>query len=67
MIAMRYQLFDTNLEQNELMFDMYGFAFMLKPEPLRFKHTVLPDASKQTESVSYAPRKSQTDYYSFEI
>ena len=67
MIAMRYQLFDTNLEQNELMFDMYGFAFMLKPEPLRFKFTIVPDPSSQTEEVSYAPRKKETDFYSFEI
>lgn len=67
MIAMRYQLFDTNLEQNELIFDMYGFAFMLKPEPLRFKFTVVPNAISQTEEVSYADRTTETDYVSFTI
>ena len=67
MIGMRYQLFDTNLEQNELIFDMYGFAFKLKPEPLRFHYTIVEDPIPQTEAVSYAPRKAETDFYSFEI
>jgi len=67
MIAMRYQLFDTNLEQNELMFDMYGFAFMLKPEPLRFKYTIVPGATNQSVSLSYAQVKSEADYYSFKM
>ena len=67
MIAMRYQLFDTNLEQNELAFDVCGYAFCLKPEHLRYIPVVLKDAPAQKPEFSYTARNVESDYYSFEI
>ena len=67
MLAMRYQLFDNNLEQNELIFDLCGYAFCLKPEHLRYIPVILPDPTPQKEELSYAARNVSTDYYSFEI
>jgi hypothetical protein len=67
MIAMRYQLFDTNLEQNELAFDVCGYAFCLKPENLRYIPVILEDPPTQDPNLSYAVKTVSTDYYSFEI
>lgn len=67
MLAMRYQLFDTNLQQNELLFDVCGYAFCLKPEPLRYIPVILPDPEPQNPQLSYAARKVESDFYSFEI
>jgi hypothetical protein len=67
MLAMRYQLFDTNLQQNELAFDVCGYAFCLKPEHLRYIPVILPDPPPQKPELSYATRNVSADYYSFEI
>lgn len=66
-IAMRYQLFDTNLEENELVFDICGYAFCLKPEPLRYVPIILEDPTPQDPALSYAVKKVASDFYSFEI
>ena len=67
MIAMRYQLFDMNLMQNEITFDVFGYAFCLKPEHLRYIPEETPDAPKQKAEYSYAVRNVESEYYSFEI
>jgi Fe-S cluster assembly iron-binding protein IscA len=36
MVAMRYQLVDKMLTENDLFFDRAGYAFCLKPESLRY-------------------------------
>ena len=64
---MRYQLFDTNLEENELVFDICGYAFCLKPEPLRYVPIILEDPTPQDPALSYAVKKVASDFYSFEI
>ena len=67
LLAMRYQLFDTNLMQNELAFDVCGYAFCLKPEHLRYIPVILQDPPPQKPELSYGVRKVSADYYSFEI
>jgi len=67
MIAMRYQLFDTNLQENILFFDTHGYAFVLKPQRLRFIPTTIPNPTPQNPALSYQTRTIQSDYYKFNI
>jgi hypothetical protein len=67
MIAMRYQLFDTNLEENNLMFDLAGYAFVLKPESLRYIIVTIDKPPEQNPALSYATRTLSSDYYKFNI
>jgi len=66
-IAMRYTNFDTNLEENELFFDEKGYAFVLKPENLRFIPVVIDDPKPQNPELSYANREISSNYYNFTI
>jgi hypothetical protein len=43
MVAMRYQFVDDNLTENTLFFDSKGYAFVLKPDNLRYKPVVVQD------------------------
>ena len=36
LLGMRYQKIDTNIEENDIFFDENGYAFVLKPENLRY-------------------------------
>jgi len=67
MIAMRYPLFDTNLEESEMFFDVQGYAFVLKPASLRFKPVLIPDPTLPNPDVSYATRTISSDFYKFDI
>ena len=67
MIAMRYQLFDTNLEENDLFFDLNGYAFVLKPDKLRYIPITIENPPPQNPDVSYATRDISSDFYSFNI
>lgn len=67
MIAMRYQVFDTNLQENIMFFDNAGYAFVLKPERLRFTPTKIPAPTPQNPALSYQTRTVQSDYYKFDI
>jgi len=67
LLAMRYQLFDTNLQENIMFFDNGGYSFILKPEELRYKPITIPDAVKQNPALSYANRNISSDYYKFDI
>ena len=67
LLAMRYQLFDTNLEENNMFFDLAGYAFVLKPENLRFVPVVIPAPPPQNPDVSYATRNISSDFYNFDI
>ena len=66
MIAMRYQTVDNFLEMNKILFDRAGYAFSLKPEPLRYKIITIPDPIQQDPALSYQTRNVSTDYYSFD-
>jgi len=67
MIAMRYQLFDTNLEESDLFFDLRGYAFVLKPDKLRYVPIVIDAPPPQNQDVSYATRAISSDFYAFDI
>jgi hypothetical protein len=66
-IGMRYSEFDTNLEENELFFDEKGYAFVLKPELLRYIPVVIDDPEEQNPELSYATRTLSSNYYNFNI
>jgi len=67
MVAMRYQNFDSFLEQDTLYFDQGGYAFILKPERLRYIPVTVPDPTPQNPALSYQTREISTDYYKFNI
>lgn len=67
MLAMRYQVVDTNLEENDMFFNDAGRAFVLKPEKLRYVPETMPDPVVQDPTVSFATREVKSDFYQFEI
>jgi len=67
MLAMRYQLVDTNLEENNIFFDDEGHAFVLKPEKLRYIPETIAAPPPQDPNVSFATREVSSDFYKFEI
>jgi len=67
MICMRYQIFDSNLEENELFFNSYTYAFVLKPENLRYIPITVPTPPPPNPKLSYETRTINKDYYSFNI
>jgi len=67
LIAMRYQLNDTYLQENENFFNTEGFSFVLKPENLRYVPVVVEIPDAPPESQNYAPRDISARYYQFQI
>jgi hypothetical protein len=60
MLALRYQVIDSNTEENNVFFEDAGHAFVLKPEDLRYKNIVLK-TEDQKAIVDYAERDIKTD------
>ncbi len=67
MIAMRYQSVDNNLDESNLFFDEQGYAFVLKPDSLRYIEQTIQAPPPQTPDVSYANREIKGQYYNFQI
>ena len=67
MLAMRYQNYDANLEENDMFFDETGYAFCLKPEKLRYIPIVVEVPPLPNPDVSYSTRTVSSDYYNFNI
>lgn len=71
MVAMRYQLFDEYLEENEEFFNNAGFAFVKKPADKITKPTVinLPKklSKKDAMLLSPAPRNVDLGFFKFKI
>jgi hypothetical protein len=67
LLGMRYQKIDTNIEENDIFFDENGYAFVLKPEQLRYIPITIPLPPPQNPELSYAPRVVQSDFYKFDI
>lgn len=67
MLAMRYQTIDTNIEENDAFFNEKGYAFVLKPEALRYIQVTIPLPPAQNPELSYATRTVQSDFYKFNI
>ena len=67
MIAMCYQNYDANLEFYEDFFANAGYAFVLKPEALRYVEVTIAEPVKQNPELSYAPRVTKSSYYDFTV
>ena len=67
MVAMAPQKDDSNLQQQNALFDNAGHAFILKPSHLRYIPVTIPVPPPPPPSQSYAPRRQTTDFYSFTI
>ena len=67
LLGMRYQYIDTNIEENDIFFDENGFAFVLKPEALRYVPVTIPLPPPQNPELSYATRTVESDFYKFDI
>lgn len=67
LLGMRYQKIDTNIEENDVFFNENGYAFVLKPENLRYKPITIPLPPPQNPELAYATRTVQSDFYKFEI
>jgi len=66
LIAMRYQLFDANLQENMIFFDIAGSAFALKPERLRYIEQTIEETPPNPPELNFATRSITTDYYSIQ-
>jgi hypothetical protein len=66
-LGMRYQKIDTNLENNDAFFNENGFAFVLKPERLRYKPQTVPVPPPQNPELSFAKRTVTSDFYNFNV
>lgn len=67
MPALRFQMVDQYLEESAVFFDNAGYAFVLKPEKLRYVPVEIPDPTPQKPELSYASRTISKDYYKFNI
>jgi cell division protein ZapA (FtsZ GTPase activity inhibitor) len=67
LLGMRYQKIDTNIEENDIFFDENGYAFVLKPEKLRYIPITIPLPPPQDPELAYATRTVQSDFYKFNI
>lgn len=65
MVAMRFQKIDSFLEENTTFFDEGGYAFVLKPQSLRYVQSTIPAPTPQNPEYSYATRNQSTNYYNF--
>jgi hypothetical protein len=65
MVAMRYQFVDNFLKENTIFFNEGGYAFVLKPENLRYKVVTIDKPTPQNPAYSYETKQITTDYYSF--
>lgn len=67
LLGMRYQYIDVNVEENDIFFDENGYAFVLKPEHLRYIPVTIPLPPPQNPELSYATRTVQSEFYKFDI
>ena len=67
LLGMRYQYIDVNVEENDIFFDENGYAFVLKPENLRYVPVTIPLPPPQNPELSYATRTVQSEFYKFDI
>ena len=67
MIGMCYQNYDSKLEFYEEFFATAGYAFVLKPEALRYVEVTIAAPVEQNPELSYAPRVTKSSYYDFTV
>jgi len=67
MVAMRYQMVDNFLLENNEFFNTTTYAYALKPIELRYTSVTIPDPTPQNPDYSYATRNVSSDYYNFNM
>lgn len=67
MIGMCYQVNDVFLQENNQFFDQGGYAFVLKPENLRYVEVTINAPTPPNPALSYETRSVSSQYYSFNI
>jgi hypothetical protein len=67
MLAMRYQLNDLYLKENNTFFDNAGYAFVLKPQKLFAPPAQVVNVTPQDPALSYETRVITGKNYSFKI
>ena len=67
MVAMRYQMVDNFLLENNEFFNTTTYAYALKPIELRYTAVTIPDPTPQNPDYSYATRNVSSDYYNFNV
>lgn len=67
LLGMRYQQIDSSVEENDVFFDENGYAFVLKPERLRYIPVTVEAPPPQDPALSYETRTVQSDFYKFDI
>lgn len=67
MVAMRFQYVDDYLMENAMFFDTAKYAFVLKPQILRYIPVTIPTPTAQNPDYSYATRDVSSDYYSMSV
>lgn len=65
MTAMRFEQFDSNLQENIEFFDKANYAFVLKPEKLRYVPITIEATPPNDPLLSFDTRTVSSDYYSF--
>lgn len=65
--AMRYSLNDAYQAENDAFFGENGYAFVLKPDHLRYIPVTIDQPAPQNPELSYATREVSSDYYKFAI
>jgi hypothetical protein len=66
-VAMSFQNKDNNLDYYNKIFEDQNSAFVLKPDNLRYIPVTIPTPPPPDPKLSYAERKTETDYYKFKI
>ena len=66
-LAMRYSELDSNIEENNMFFNNNGYAFVLKPQSLRYIPVTIPLPPPQNPELAFAERTVQSDFYKFNI
>ena len=66
-LAMSFQNYDSNLEHYNTFFDSQKFAFVLKPDNLRYIPVTIPLPPPPPQKYSYEKRPIQSDYYNYSI
>ena len=67
MIALRFPSFDSNLMESNTFFDLNGYAFVLKPEELRYVPVTIPVPDPQNPDYNFGARNIKSNFYDYQI
>jgi hypothetical protein len=67
MTSMCFQTNDEHLKAYNKLFEQTGFAFLLKPEKLRYIPVEVDEGKPIDKSLSYGFKTFKTNYYNFDL